>query len=329
MTDVSVAALADLVGGRLVGDGSRRIVGLGDLRTAGPDRIGFVRDARYYPAAGTTGAGALLLATEITTRASQIVVPDVDVAYAKVALHFHPLPRAQVHAVHASAVVDPAGELESPVQIGPCAVVGKCRIGAGTVVMAGVTIGDGSTIGRDCLLHPNATICHGVQLGNRVIVHANAVIGSDGFGYARDGTAWLKVPQLGGVVIEDDVEVGAGTTIDRATLGFTRIGARTKIDNLCHVAHNCVLGTDIVMAGGVKVAGSTTIGDRCVLGGIAAVSGHVKIAADVRLAGGTLCFKDVPEPGDYMGHPMMKKRQYMRFLRLLRAMADKPDAGDS
>src|SRR5262245_37493753 len=143
MTDVSVAALADLVGGRLVGDGSRRIVGLGDLRTAGPDRIGFVRDARYYTAAGTTGAGALLLATEITTRASQIVVPDVDVAYAKVALHFHPLPRAQVHSVHASAVVDPAAELESPVQIGPCVVVGKCRIGAGTVVMAGVTIGDG------------------------------------------------------------------------------------------------------------------------------------------------------------------------------------------
>ncbi|HZN38307.1 MAG TPA: UDP-3-O-(3-hydroxymyristoyl)glucosamine N-acyltransferase, partial [Planctomycetota bacterium] len=168
-----------------------------------------------------------------------------------------------------------------------------------------------------------------VQLGNRVIVHANAVIGSDGFGYARDGTAWLKVPQLGGVVIEDDVEVGAGTTIDRATLGFTRIGARTKIDNLCQVAHNCVLGTDIVMAGGVKIAGSTTIGDRCVIGGIAAVSGHLKIAADVRLAGGTLCFKDVPEPGDYMGHPMMKKRQYLRFLRLLRAMADKPDTDET
>ena len=304
MTDVSVAALADLVGGRLIGDGSRRIVGLGDLRTAGPDRIGFVRDARYYPAARPS------------RRRRRRPEPRSG-------------SRAQVHSVHASAVIDPAAELESPVQIGPCAVVGKCLIGAGTVIMAGVTIGDGSSTGRDCLLHPNATICHGVQLGNRVIVHANAVLGSDGFGYARDGTAWLKVPQLGGVIVEDDVEVGAGTTIDRATLGFTRIGARTKIDNLCQVAHNCVLGSDIVMAAGAKVAGSTTIGDRCVLGGIVGVSGHLKIAADVRLAGGTLCFKDVSEPGDYMGHPMMKKRQYMRFLRLLRAMADKPDGGDS
>ncbi len=323
MTEVSVAALADLVSGRLIGDGSRRITGLGDLRTAGPDRIGFVRHARYHTAASATRAGALLSATEITTTASQIVVADVDVAYAKVALLFHPLPKACVHSIHPTAVVDAAAVLESPVQIGPRAVVGRCRIGSGTVVMAGVSIGDGCTIGRDCVLHPNATIYHEVQLGNRVIVHAAAVIGSDGFGYAREGTTWLKVPQLGGVVVEDDVEVGAGTAIDRGTLGFTRIGARTKLDNLCHVAHNCVLGADVMMAAGGKVAGSTTIGDRCVFGGSVGISGHLEIAADVRLGGGTITFEDLPEPGDYLGHPIMKKRQFLRLMRILRGMVEK------
>jgi UDP-3-O-[3-hydroxymyristoyl] glucosamine N-acyltransferase len=326
MTDVSVAAIAELVGGRLIGDGMRRITGLGDLRTAGPDRIGFVRHARYHTAAGSTRAGALLSATEITTSASQIVVPDVDVAYAKVASLFHPLPKATEHSIHATAVVDAGAELEAPVQIGPRAVIGRCRIGAGTVVMAGVSIGDGCEIGRDCVFHPNATLYPGVQIGDRVVAHATAVIGADGFGYAREGSTWLKVPQLGGVLIEDDVEIGAGTTIDRGTLGLTRVGARTKMDNLCHVAHNCVVGSDVIMAAGVMVAGSTTIGDRCVFGGNVGISGHIEIAADVRLGGGTITFDDVPEAGDYLGHPIMKKRQFLRLLRILRGLVEKPPA---
>ncbi|MFY9343985.1 MAG: UDP-3-O-(3-hydroxymyristoyl)glucosamine N-acyltransferase [Planctomycetota bacterium] len=325
MTDTTVQALAQLVGGRLIGDGSRRIVGLADLRSAAADRIGFVRHARYHSAAKATRAGAVLTADELATPASQIVVADVDVAYAKVAALFHPVPRALSHSVHPSAVVDPGAELTAPVVVGPRAVVGRCRIGSGTVVSAGVVIGDQCTIGRDCFLHPNATLCPQVQLGNRVIVQANAVVGSDGFGYARDGNQWLKVPQLGIAVLEDDVEIGAGTAIDRATLGATRIGARTKIDNLCHIAHNCTIGQDVAIAANCGIAGSTTIGDRCVFAGGVGISGHLTIAADVRLGGGTVVLKDIPEAGDYMGHPVIEKRRFLRLLRVLRGLVSGRD----
>ncbi len=326
MTDASVGELAQLVAGRLVGDPARRVVGLGDLRTAGVDRIGFVRDARYHGAAKATKAGALLTESELATTASQIVVDDVDVAYAKVATFFHPVPRATTHSVHPTAVVDAEAQLEAPVVIGPRAVVGRCRIGAGTVVSAGAVIGDGCTIGRDCFVHPNATFYTQVQLGNRVIVHANVALGSDGFGYAREGARWIKVPQLGNLVIDDDVEIGAGSAIDRATLGSTRIGPRTKFDNLCHIAHNCTIGADVVMAAGCMVAGSTTIGDRCVFAGNVGISGHLQIAADVRLGGGTIVLKDLTEGGDYMGHPVLEKRRFLRLLRVLRGLV--PGRGD-
>jgi UDP-3-O-[3-hydroxymyristoyl] glucosamine N-acyltransferase len=328
MTQVTVATLAELVSGRVVGDATRRIAGLGDLRSAGPDRIGFVREARYHAAAKATRAGAVLTASELDTPATQIVVGDVDVAYAKIAAHFHPVPRATVHSIHPTAVVDPEAQLERPVQVGPRAVVGRCRIGAGTVVDAGAVIGDGCELGRDCHLHPNVTLYPGVQVGHRVIVHANAVLGGDGFGYAREGATWIKVPQLGTTVIDDDVEIGAGTTIDRATLGATHVGARTKIDNLCHIAHNCVIGADVVMAANVGIAGSTTVGDRCVIAGSVGISGHLAIAADVRLGGGSVVLKDVPEAGDYMGHPLMLKRRFLRLLRVLRGLVPDRDDGE-
>jgi UDP-3-O-[3-hydroxymyristoyl] glucosamine N-acyltransferase len=327
MTDATVAALADLVGGRLVGDGDRVIVGLADLRTAGPDRIGFVRNVRYHASAATTNAGAVLSTAELSTPASQILVTDVDLAYAKIAQLFHPTPRAVEHAIHASAVVDPAAEIEAPVAIGPHAVIGRCRIGAGTVVMAGVSIGDDTTIGRDCVFYPNAVVYGGARLGDRVILHAGAVVASDGFGYAREATTWIKVPQLGGVVLEDDVELGAATAVDRGTLGPTRIGARSKIDNLCHIAHNCVIGADTVMAAGCMIAGSTTVGERCVFAGQVGISGHLAIGDEVRLGGGTVVLKDIPHSGEYMGHPLMEKRQFLRLLRKLRGRVERPEPG--
>jgi UDP-3-O-[3-hydroxymyristoyl] glucosamine N-acyltransferase len=328
MTDVTVGDLAQLVSGRLVGDPSRRIVGLADLRSATPDHIGFVREARYRAAAKATRAGAILTDSELATPASQIVVADVNVAYAKVASHFHPGPRATAHDIHAAAVVEPGAELEMPVVVGARAVVGRCRIGAGSMILAGAVIGDGCVIGRDCVVHPNVTLYPGVQLGNRVILHSGAVIGSDGFGYARDGANWIKVPQLGTTVLEDDVEVGACTAIDRASLGATRIGARTKIDNHCHIAHNCVIGTDVALAAGVMIAGSTTIGDRCVLGGNSAVNGHRQVVADTRIGGGSQVLKDVTVPGDYMGHPLLEKRRYLRLLRVLRGLVSTRDDRD-
>ena len=315
MTEVSVAEVAKLVGGRLVGDGDRRVVGLCDLRQAAPDRIGFVRHARYQEVARDTVAGALLASDEFETTASLIVVADVDVAYAKVAMHFHPLPLAREHHVHPSDYVHPDAVLEEPVFVGPNASVGRCRIGAGSSVQAGAAVGDGAQLGSDCLIHANATVGHDCVLGDRVILQPNAVVGSDGFGYAREGATWHKVPQLGHVVCADDVEVGSNSAVDRGTLGVTTIGARTKLDNLVHIAHNCTIGEDVVMAAGAMVAGSTSIGDRCVLAGQVGVSGHLTIASDCRFAGDTVVLRDVPEPGDYMGHPMMSKRQYLRLMR--------------
>lgn len=315
MTAATVASLAALVGGRLVGDGDRELRGLCDLRMAAPDRIGFVRHSRYQEMAKDTAAGALLAADEFETTASLIVVDDVDVAYAKVAMHFHPLPLAREHRVHPTAFVHPDAELEEPVEVGPNASVGRCKIGAGTAVKAGASIGDGARLGRDCLVHPNASVGHDCVLGDRVILQPNAVVGSDGFGYAREGATWHKVPQLGHVVCGDDVEIGSNSAVDRGTLGVTTIGARTKLDNLVHIAHNCTIGEDVVMAAGAMVAGSTTMGDRCVLAGQVGVSGHLKITSDCRFAGDTVVLRDVPEPGDYMGHPMMTKRQYLRLMR--------------
>ena len=320
MTQVTVASLAELVAGRLVGDGDRRLVGRADLRTARSDQIGFVRHSRYYEMAATTGAGALLAVEEIPTNASLIVVKDVDVAYAKVAMFFHPLPLAQKHDIHPTASVHPEARLEEPVVVGANASVGKCKIGAGTAVLAGASVGDGAVVGKDCLFHPNSCIGHDVVVGDRVILQPNAAVGSDGFGYAREGSAWLKVPQLGTVILEDDVEVGSNSAIDRGTLGVTTIGRGTKLDNLVHIAHNCTIGQDVVMAAGAMVAGSTVLGDRCVLAGQVGIAGHLTIASDCRFAGATVVLKDIPESGDYMGHPMMEKRKYLRLMREMRKL---------
>ena len=325
MTEASVAALAELVGGRLIGDGERRIVGLCDLRQPAPDRIGFVRHPRYQEVAAKTTAGALLSSDAFETPASLIVVADVDVAYAKVAMHFHPLPLAREHHIHTTAWAHPDAELEAPVEVGPNASVGRCKLGAGTAIKAGAAVGDGARLGKDCLIHANASVGHDCVLGDRVILQPNAVVGSDGFGYAREGGTWHKVPQLGHVVCGDDVEIGSNSAVDRGTLGVTTIGPRTKLDNLVHIAHNCTIGADVVMAAGAMVAGSTTMGDRCVLAGQVGVSGHLTISADCRFAGDTVVLRDVPEPGEYMGHPMMTKRQYLRLMRdQRRSVADHP-----
>jgi UDP-3-O-[3-hydroxymyristoyl] glucosamine N-acyltransferase len=321
MTDVTVGALAELVGGRLVGLGDGRIVGLADLRNAQPNQIGFVRHPRYYEMAAGTEAGALLALEEFPTKAALIVVDDVDVAYAKIAMWFHPLPLAKEHSIHPTASVHPEAKLEEPVMVGPNASVGKCSVGAGTHVMAGASIGDGAIVGKDCLFHPNSSFGHNCVAGDGVILQPNAVVGSDGFGYAREGAKWIKVPQLGNVVLKDDVEVGSNSAIDRGTLGVTTIGRGTKLDNSVHIAHNCTVGEDVVMAAGAMVAGSTTIGDRCVLAGQVGIAGHLNIQPDSRFAGDTVVLKNLPESGDYMGHPVMPKRKYLRLMRILRKLA--------
>jgi len=324
----TVSSLAALLGGRFVGNGALPIVGVADLRMAGADRIGFVRDVKYRDAARSTRLGALIVYEELDTQAAQIVVEDVALAFAKVALHFHPVPRAKQHSIHPTATVHPEAQLEAPVEIGPNAVLGKVKVGAGTVIMAGAFVGDGTKIGRDCVLYPRVVCYHGLSLGDRVVIHSGAVIGSDGFGYARDGAKWTKVPQLGSVRIDDDVEIGANCTIDRGAIGDTKIGARTKIDNLCHFGHNCVVGEDGAFAGATFVAGSTVFGDRVTMAGHVSIGGHRKIGDDVRIGGNSCVLFDVEEAGDYMGYPLVEKRKWIRLMTAQRDLLELQDQVD-
>src|SRR5690349_19246371 len=205
MSGHTVAALAGMVGGRLVEEGGRAILGVSDLRRAGPAEIGFVGSANYLETARSSRAGALITPQAFDLGVPQIVVDDVRAAFAKVAMMFHPLPVATVHSIHPSAQVHPEARVAEPVQVGACAVIGRAVIGRGCTVMAGAVVGDDCVLGAECVLHPNVTLCPGVRLGDRVVLYGGTVVGSDGFGYAREGGRWLKIPQIGSVVIGDDV----------------------------------------------------------------------------------------------------------------------------
>jgi UDP-3-O-[3-hydroxymyristoyl] glucosamine N-acyltransferase len=324
MKQHTVASLSELVGGRLVGHGDQEIRGVSDLESAGSDQVGFVRDGTYREAARDCSAGAIIVGEEIETRASQIVVDGVYAAFAKIALELHPAPRARHHAVHPTAFADPEAVLGEPVQIGPKVVIeAGAQIGAGSVLMAGVLVGERCTIGRDCVLYPGVTLYPNSQLGDRVLIHAGTVIGSDGFGYAlREDHGYTKLPQLGNVILDDDVEIGANCTVDRGTLGPTRIGRGSKVDNLVHLAHNCVLGEDNAVAALSALSGSTILGDRVVIGGHTVSNGHLKVADDVRIGGNSAIHGDLSQPGDYLGYPLMEKPRFARHLVALRHLVD-------
>ena len=317
MTD-TVQTIAALVGGTVEGDGKRSIVGVADLRTAGPEHIGFVRDVAFKDLARETKAGAVLVQELLETAATQVVVPNVTAAFARVALHFHPVPRANTHCVDELARVDPGAKIVEPVEIGPNVVIeAGARIGAGTVVMAGAVVRSDVRVGKDCVLHPNVVLYPGVSVGDRTIIHAGCVIGSDGFGYATDGNELVKFPQTGTVVIECDVEIGANTAIDRGALGTTRIGKRSKIDNLVQIGHNCVLGEDCALAGNCALAGSTILGDRVRFNGHVVSAGHLTVVDDVNVGGNSVLVRDVTKPGDYMGYPLQRVKQWARTLNVL------------
>lgn len=235
--------------------------------------------------------------------------------------------------VHESAVVDPTAEIGQNVAIGPCVVIGpQSKIGNGTVIMAGTVIGGRVQIGDKCLIHPGCLIADFVRIGNRVILQQGASIGSDGFGYTTEKPAnaelmvagvkdlpdvrqpLLKIPQIGTVVIEDDVEIGSNTTIDRATIGVTTIGAGTKIDNLVLIAHNNTLGKDNIVVGLTAIGGSCTTGDRTIIAGAVCIKDHVKIGKDAIVEGGSAVIKEVPSQEIHVGMPAAPAREYFKML---------------
>lgn len=275
---MKVKEIAHLVRGQTDGDSEREIIGIAALETATEQNLSFADAELALKRATESRAGCILVQEGVTVMGrTTVAVRNPRLALIRVAEALYPPPVVPA-GVHPSAVIAPDVRLGPGVSVGPNVVVesGVC-VGAETRLSAGVFLGEGVSLGSRCVLHPRVSIYPGVQVGDRVILHAGVVLGADGFGYLFAEGRHQKFPQLGGLVIEDDVEIGANSTVDRGSLGTTRIGEGTKIDNLVQVAHNVRLGRHVVLAAQVGISGSVEVGDYAVMGGQAGVGDHVRI----------------------------------------------------
>jgi UDP-3-O-[3-hydroxymyristoyl] glucosamine N-acyltransferase len=294
-----------MVRGRLVGDAGIEVTGIAGIGEAGEGDITLLAGSRYESLLGSTRAAAVVRSEGVACSLPSIVVDRPYIAFARLLELFQVTTDAEVEeGIHPSSVVDPTAELAKGVRIGPCCRIGRgARIGAGTRVLFGVYIGDRVTVGQDCLIYPNVTIREASEIGNRVVLHPGVVIGADGFGFAWDGERHVKIPQIGRVVIEDDVEIGANSAVDRATTSATRIGRGTKIDNLVQVGHNCVIGRHSVIAGQTGMAGSTVIGERVTAGGQSGFMGHIHVGDGAVIGSQSGVTKSVPPGMIVSGYP--------------------------
>ena len=297
----TLAELAAILGAELQGDPSCIITSIATLRNAQTGQITFLDNVRYRKYLAGTQASAVILAspnlTECNTNA--LIYNNPYLAYSKVATLFECAPTNKV-GIHPSAIIGENCEIDATASIGPLSVIGNnVTIGENVNIGAGCVISDRSRIGANSRLWPRVTIYHDVHIGQRVIIHSGVVVGSDGFGFAQDKGVWHKVPQLGGVIIGDDVEIGANTTIDRGALENTIIHEGVKIDNLVQIAHNVSIGAHTAIAGCVGIAGSTSIGKYCAIGGAVGIGGHISITDRVMLTGGTIATQSINEPGIY------------------------------
>lgn len=315
--------LASASGAELRGDPGLLIRGLAPLSSAGPAELSFLANPAYRSYLATTCAAAVILhpAMADASPVATLVSPDPYLAFARLSRLFDDTPRPEA-GVDAGARVDASARVDPRASVGAgCVLEEDVEIGAGTVLGPGCHIGRGSRIGQDCRLWSNVVVYHGVRLGDRVTVHAGSVIGSDGFGYAASEEGWLRIAQLGGVVIGDDVDIGAGTTIDRGTLGDTVICRGAKIDNQVQIAHNVHVGEHTAIAGCVGIAGSARIGAHCMIGGGAGILGHLEIADRVVVTAMSLVARSIPGPGTYSGGTLLApsprwRRNALRFDRL-------------
>ncbi|HEX4869562.1 MAG TPA: UDP-3-O-(3-hydroxymyristoyl)glucosamine N-acyltransferase [Moraxellaceae bacterium] len=303
MTAVSLT-LADIardLGGELRGDGGLVIRGLHTLGAAGPDQLSFLSNPRYKSALRATRAGAVLLRPEDAPdfAGNAVLLSNPYAGYARLAARFDRTPRPAA-GIHPTAVVAADAVVAPSAAIGPRVVIGEgVEIGPGTTVEAGAVVQARTRIGRDCRIRANAVVYHDCVIGNRVNIHSGAVIGGDGFGFANDRGRWHKIAQIGRVVIHDDVDIGANTTVDRGALDDTVIHEGVIIDNLVQIAHNVVVGAHTAIAACCGISGSTRIGAHCVLAGGVGLVGHIEIADKVQITGMTMVTKSITEPGSY------------------------------
>ncbi|MEQ1748988.1 MAG: UDP-3-O-(3-hydroxymyristoyl)glucosamine N-acyltransferase [Prosthecobacter sp.] len=327
-TSISHQRLAEIVGGELIqGDPAALVTGMNSIREAVSGEVTFLGNARYLAALKTTKATAILVSlnfNEPVEGVALIRVANPTLAFSSVIRHFGPSAKPFIPGVHASAVVSGTAVFDSQkVSIGPCAVIeDDVIIGDGTVIHAGVFVGQGSRIGNDCVLYSNCTVKDHCVLGHRVIIHTSSAVGTDGFGYEFSNGRHIKIEQVGIVQIDDDVEIGSCTTIDRARFGRTWIGEGTKIDNLVQIGHNVTLGKHCVIVSLVALAGSTRFGDYVTIAGQVGVGGHLEIASKVTLMARSGVTKNITDPGAYMGFPA---KPLMEGHRLQAATGKIPD----
>ncbi len=293
--------IAKHIGAELNGDGNSTVTGIASLRTATPSQISFLDNPRYQDQLANTQACAVILAPQAAANCpvATLVIDSPYAAYAKAAMLFDDRP-AVTPGVHPSAVIDSSATVADGVSISANCVIGaNVSIASGAIIGAGCIIDANCTIGTHARLYANVTLYHGVTIGARCTLHSGVVIGSDGFGMAKHNGAWLKVPQLGGVTIGDDVEIGANTVVDRGALEDTQIANDVKLDNLIQVAHNVQIGEHTAIAGCTAIAGSTTIGKHCLIGGGVCLTGHINITDNVAITGMTAVDRSVKTPGVY------------------------------
>ena len=312
---LTARAVADLVGGRLLGDGGIRIHSVRSLDRAGPDALSFAISVRYAADLDSSKAGAVLVPEALATGAgpgTRIVVPDPYGALVRVLHALYPSESPEA-GIDPTARIGTGAAIGPEVSIGPYVVLGRnVRLGARCRLAQGVSLGDGVVIGDDTTLGPGVVCYTGTRIGNRVVLKAGAVLGGDGFGYLSDAKGHTRIPHVGGCILEDEVEVGSNTCIDRGSIDDTVVGRATKLDNLVQVGHNVRIGERCLIMAGVGIAGSTRVGNDVILAGHVGVTDHLAIGDRARIAAKSAIFGDVPAGASFSGHPARPHRQFLR-----------------
>jgi UDP-3-O-[3-hydroxymyristoyl] glucosamine N-acyltransferase len=311
----SLKELSEHLGGTVTGDENVLIKGIASLDDAREDQITFLANPKYAAKVATTRAAAVVIPPGAERHGRNVIeVKNPYLAFAKLLTIFH-VRRPKVKGVMPGAFIGDNVVMGEEVTIYPGAFVGDgVKLGAKVVIHSGAVLYDGVEVGDDVTVHANVTVRERCRIGNGVIIHSGAVIGSDGFGYAPDGRGWYKIPQIGIVVIEDDVEIGANTAIDRAALEVTRIGRGTKIDNLVQIAHNCQIGENCMIVSQVGISGSTRLGEHVTLAGQVGLAGHLEIGANTMVGAKSGVPGNLPANGMFSGIPTIPHREWLRSM---------------